>query len=252
MVDETPVAPDEFEQLKAMFTTHGKVIAAVGAAVLVAAAAVLLYRNHVRSSRDEALRLFFAARSVNDLESVLGQHPSAPTAPLASLRLAKAYFDSGNYEIAQTQYDEFRARYPDHPLVVAAELGTTHCLEAKGQLLQAASDFEAFSQRHPDNFLTSQAIFGRARCLAGMGRLDEARALYENFIVEQPESRWIPAAEEMLDLLRREEARQPAIAAPGEPVGLSLPAPADGQEPVSDTTAAQPPLGPVGPFRVEP
>jgi len=194
---------DEIRQLMRFLRIHAIPMAVGTCIILVAIIAVLLYRDYRRKGIEKASLMLSLAYSVQDLETLVAQHRSTPTAPLALMKLAKAYFDSGNYDMALNKYAEFEMEYPDHPLVEVAELGKAHCLEARGQLEEALSAFIAFSAQQPDHFLTSQAIFGQARCLEQLRRYREAKALCEDFVTLHPESGWVLRAEQSLAAINR-------------------------------------------------
>lgn len=145
---------------------------------------------------------FSAARTIQELESIVSDYAATPVAPLAMLRGAKAYYDNGHYEAALAKYGEFELRYARHPLAAVAEIGRLHCLEAQGRTVDAEQGFAAFVARHTNHFLRPQALFAWARCLEQMGRDAEARMRYEDFITEHPESRWRPHAEELLSAVK--------------------------------------------------
>ena len=200
------ISGDEIGEVKAILRENVKPIVAV-ACILIAGFAVLVVR-HVRASAGiRSSEMLSSARSVQDLEMVIARHPSTLAAPLALLRLAKAHFDSGNYEVALNKYDEFKLKFPEHQMADAADLGKIHCMEARGQLAEALTAFTTFVRGHPDHFLRPQALFGQARCLQQLGRLREARTLYEDFIAKNPGSVWLSRAEESLRTVTRKLAR---------------------------------------------
>jgi tetratricopeptide (TPR) repeat protein len=107
-----------------------------------------------------------------------------------------------------SRYDEFLQRYANHPWTVTAELGRLHCLEAKGQFQEAADGFGAFADMHGEHYQVPLALFGKARCLEQLQRLEDAKAVYEDFIAANPDSRWVPRVEEMLEALGLRLARR--------------------------------------------
>ena len=152
-------------------------IVVAACAGLAAAGGIRLYNWHVRAARARASEVFYSARSVADLETVVGRYGSSPVAPLALLKLAKWHYNAGNYEIALQKYSEFKRKYPRHPLVEIAEAGRAHSLEAAGFVSEAQSAFAAFASNHADHALAPGAILGQIRCLASLGQHEEARML---------------------------------------------------------------------------
>ena len=195
--------PDELEQLKTFARTYGRTVTIVLVILLVAVAGIRLHRIRKQSAIRKASALFATARSVQDLEALVNEYTSVPSAPLAKLRLAKSYYDAANYDLAEKTYKEIKEDHSDHALAAAADLGIVHCLEEKGQIAEALRGFEEFLGQNPGHFLAAQAIFGRARCLDQMYRTSEARVVIEDYIAANPDSGWMGQAEEMLDLLNQ-------------------------------------------------
>lgn len=205
------IPQDEFQELREFFRSYGKPVAAAACIILAVITALALYRIHTRTGIRQASLLLSSAQTLQDLETLVEQHPATPVAPLAVMKLAKVYFDSGNCDMALNKYVEFKLKFPEHQMAVAAELGRIHCMEAKGQLEDALMAFTAFSAKHPGHFLTPQAVFGQGRCLEQLGRYREAKALYEDFIAAHPESGWIPRTEELLASVTRKLEQAPGV-----------------------------------------
>lgn len=237
----SPHAPgNDLDLVMDLAKRHGKPLAAglgVGIALLVGLTA---YRGCGEKATERASMMLASARTLHDLDTLLGDYPSTPAAPLALLRLAKGYYDGGNYNLAMEKYSEFERKYPDHPMVRGAALGKIHCVEARGQWREAEAGFRAFAQDHPDHFLTPLALFGRARCLEAMNRFDEARVVYEDFIASRPDSPWTPRAEEAMAAARKKSRRRPEAASPGGPSGA--PPPVDALLPLSFTNISIAPI----------
>jgi predicted negative regulator of RcsB-dependent stress response len=233
---------DELQQLRHLWASHGTPILVAVALALLAVSAAMLYRNHARRSVQDASHALASARTAQDLEDLITRRPSATLAPLALMKLAKAYFDAGNYDLALSKYGELRTKYPGHSLALLAEMGRISCLEAKGQTEEASKAYRDFAQKHPDNFLTPEAILGEGRCLEALGRLGEARTLYEDFIAAKPDSGWKPRAEELLEALNKKapaataatNASSAAADTNSMPVNQALPLSSPGVLPSSD------------------
>lgn len=204
-------APDELHELRNFIRERGLPVGVAAILGLALAVGLTAYRSHVAASRSQAAIKLSTARTVKDLENVVTQHASTPTAPLAMLKLAHGYFDSRNYDAAMAKYAEFKQLYPTHPMVLAADLGRAHCLEAKGQIQEALTEFSGFVAGHPKHFLEPEAVFGQARCLEALGKRDEARAVCEDFIASNPKSGWVPHAEEQVERLKRPAEASEAV-----------------------------------------
>ena len=78
--------------------------------------------------------MLMSASNLTTLQDIVKQYPTTPAAPIALLLLARSHFDSGNYALADGAYSDFQMRYPEHFMVVSAQLGRFHCMEAMGQM----------------------------------------------------------------------------------------------------------------------
>ena len=195
---------DEWQLLKDAILSNGTRIALGIGAVLIMIIAVSVYRGRISGRLEEASTRLTNARSLDDLEVLVEDYPSTPTAPLALLKLAKGYFNSGNYDTALSKYSDFQRIYAKHSMIEIAELGKIHCMEAKGLTEEAITAFASFAAAHPDHYLTPQATLGQGRCLEQIGRLEEAKKIYESFIDEHPESEWLSKAEDILKRLEKD------------------------------------------------
>ena len=200
--EDTPQT--EKQQLLAIFREHVQPVL-IGLAI---ALALILgygaYKNYKQSTSMRASQMLMSSKSPEQLQQVISQYPSTPSAPIAMLTLASEYFRSGQYDLAQFSYAQFQQKFPNHPMAAAGELGKAQCLEASGQLDQALSMYEAFASANPGHFLTASAIFGKGRCLTQMGRYTEAKAVYEDYIAANPDSGWVPLADSAMLFVDKE------------------------------------------------
>jgi predicted negative regulator of RcsB-dependent stress response len=244
-----PVAEHEeaIQRAKDFYGTYGKHLTTVLAVVLVAVVASRLYNATQTRKAAEASTLFSTAQSVEDLESLAEKFKGVPSAPLARLRLAKAYYDAANYDQAITTYEALSIDSADALVGLAATMGVAHCLEARGQTEEALAAFEAFMVDNPDHFLRVQAVFGQVRTLDQQGRTADARAAIEDFISANQNSQWIPPAEELQETLTAKltAARTPVVAPVVVPVVLPVPVPEAAPVPESiPEPVAQPEVAP--------
>jgi predicted negative regulator of RcsB-dependent stress response len=232
---------EELLRLREVWNTRGKPLVFAAVLVIVVMLGIMFFRNRAAARNDEASQAFLRVRTAAELEDFMNRHGSTPSGPLALLRLAKASYNAGSFDVALNKYIEFEARYPKHEMAAVATVGKAHCLEAKGNTQDALTEFSSFCERNPDHFLEPQALFGKARCLEALGRRDDARVIYEDFVAARPGSEWASAAEDELVKIEREKRAgakprsQPANAVPdGEPATIEIPSlnlrtPAPGQ-----------------------
>jgi TolA-binding protein len=200
---------DELRMIRQHFDTHGKSLLIVIAVVIVAALGFSFFKGRKEAASAEAAAMLSKTKGVPDLDNLVSHYPSAPVVPLALLKLAKAHFDAGSYDLAISKYDEFSQKHPQHPFVLAAALGKLHCQEAQGLTEQALAGFAAFVTDHPKHFLVTEAVFGKGRCLEALGRTQEAKVLYEDLLAQDREGPWASRAEEQIAILRRKLGENP-------------------------------------------
>jgi len=203
---EPPAAAPEANPL---YTYASHIITGI---LIAACIAILIYRFSGKSPNKEiaTTEKLFSARNAQDLELLVTENPSSEAAPLAMMKLAKVYFNAGNYDQAMGKYVEFKAKYPGHEWTAAAEIGTMHCLEARNQTEEALNGYTTFMSTQTNYFLFAQAVFGRARCLEQLGRHKEAIAVYEDFIAAHPKSAWALKAEDLMESLKKTTGQKKA------------------------------------------
>jgi tetratricopeptide (TPR) repeat protein len=191
--EETPTT--EKQQLHALFREYVQPILIGGGIVLALLLTHGMYKNYRQSASLRASQMLLNARSPEQLQQIIHQYPSTPSAPMAMLALAAAYFHLGQYDLAQATYTQFQQKFPKHPMAAAADIGKAQCLEASGQIDQAFAAFDAFASTNSGHFLSVLAIFGKGRCLTQLGRYAEAKTVYEDYMVANPNSGWLPLAD---------------------------------------------------------
>ena len=161
------------------------------------------YFKNADKSRQAAADKLFSAKNIQDLEILASGKHSSPVTPLAILKLAKAHFNSGNFDMALAKYNDFRTKHPKHELLDAAELGRLHCLEARNQVDEALAGFTTFVAAKTNHFLYAEAVIGKARCLEQLGKQKEAVTVYEDFITANPDSPWSSKIDDLMTALKK-------------------------------------------------
>ena len=185
--------PSDMDGLK----TLKQYMVPVCAGVLVALVVVIgigIYKSSKVAKAEQAANALMQAQTLEEVQQVATEYEKTATGPAAMLALANAYFQSGQYLLAKSSYNEFLKAYPAHILAPAAVLGQAFCQEAEGDVAGALQAFQAFVAANPDYFLTPTAVFGQARCLEELKQYDEAKVVLEDFIVQYPSSRWLENA----------------------------------------------------------
>lgn len=215
---EDPKAGAPVPALPAWLKAYG-LSACIGAGiVIVVIVSATAYRSQQNKSHEVAFQQLKAAKSIQAVEQVLAQYPTAPSAPDARLKLANERYHAGLFQESMADYDTFLSKYKEHTNTVAAELGRLLCLEASGRSSEALEGLAAFTNKYAAQlYIIPQAVFAKARCLQDMDRLPEARAVYEDFALANSNNAWAAQAESSIDVVDR-------LIREGKPVRTNAPA----------------------------
>lgn len=197
----------EVQEVLGFLKRYGKLI---GTGILAAALMVIgsrMYAHHKANRLAEAEQMLMSAKTPQDLEAVVKKYSSTPTAPVALLDLARAYFNQGETAQARTQYEKFLKKYKKHEMRPVAEMGLAYCTEADGDFAGAAAQFTEFAKKNSKSYLHPLAILSIARCNEQAGQIAEARIVLEDFLAENGGTLWAGLAETSLKALN-EAAQQ--------------------------------------------
>ncbi|MCF7816933.1 MAG: tetratricopeptide repeat protein [Kiritimatiellales bacterium] len=168
-------------------------IALVAVCAIVLADQLFKNLRHKKEVRADAALM--QARNAQDLQAVLDDYASTPSAPIAMMGLAKEKFNAGQFDEAEALYLKFTKKYAGNELADQAKLNLIACKEAKEQLGEAHLLYGEFAKEHKGSYLEPVAMMGKARCLETLGQFDEAQIAYEDILVNFPESSWSQQAE---------------------------------------------------------
>jgi TolA-binding protein len=191
----------EVTEVVGFLKRYGKLI---GMGILAAAVTVIASRggaSYKASRLTKAEQMLMTAKTPQQLEEVVTQYGSTPSAPVALLDMAKTLFNIGDYAQARAQYERFLKKYSTHDMRPTAELGLAYCTEADGKFNDAATQFADFAKKHSSNYLHPMAILSVARCMEQAGRKDEARVVLEDFLTQNAGTAWAGTAETALKQL---------------------------------------------------
>lgn len=166
--------PPEFYPVITWWEKDGKRLVTY---VAVAAVLVLAYRGfvaHKASVRVAASAALVNSYTTEELEESVARFSGTPTEGALKLRLAKSYFDRGNYSAALEQYEALIGSAPAG-FEAIPQVGRAQALEATGNYEGAISAYDKFVEENPAHYLTLTAKLGAARSIALIG--DKAKAL---------------------------------------------------------------------------
>ena len=154
--------PEELLPVIEWWEKNGK--QAIVTVVVAAVVAVGYYgfKSHQESQRKADSSALVSSRTLAQLETASNEFGGSKAGPSIKLRLAKEYYDAGQYESAMNLYKELSGKAPEG------------FAEATEKYDEAAKAFEACAQDEKSlYFLTAK--LGVARCTAAAG--DKAKAL---------------------------------------------------------------------------
>ncbi len=122
-------------------------------------------------------------------ERVVDEFGGTSVAPEATIELANAFFQTGDYEKARTHYSAYLDEYgqQDAYFRQAARSGLAACDEEEEKYEDAANGYLGLADEDPDSYLAPGLLLDAARCFHAADQKDRARALYDR-VVEDYES----------------------------------------------------------------
>ncbi len=122
-------------------------------------------------------------------ERLLDEYGGTALALEATIELANACFNTGDYEKARTNYRAYLDDYGDEDALfqVTARSGLAACDEEEEKYEDAARQYLDLAEEDPDSYLAAGFLLDAARCYKAADKKEEARALYDR-VVESYES----------------------------------------------------------------
>ena len=178
----------------------------IAVAVLIAVGVSMFQRNRA-SQAAKASEQLLAQPAIDTLEKTVADFGSTPSGVAAKLKLAKAYYDAGQYDKALTTYEAFIKENGAFPFADVARVGRSYALCGLNRTEEAIAGFRAFRQQNPGHYLTQQTLLGEASCLAMQGKKDAAKALLQDLRAANRETPWETAAKRMEGAIDRYQVR---------------------------------------------
>jgi len=226
------------------FLKENGVAIVVGAAIAVGAfVGYSVWNNSKETQQSTASTMLANSQTIPQFQEIINNYGDTLAAPMATLSLAAAYYDQGQYDLARHTFIQFQTTYADHDMLPVADLGVAQSYEAAGGYSEASAGYDSFLARYPKHYLAPSAVFGKARILESQGKFEEARAIYEDFIAANPESRWTGRAETGLEFVKKQQRaaampKAPAVTvAPVEEISAPVEAVPEAESAVVEETA---------------
>ncbi len=210
--------PEELLPVYDWYMGKGKdqlLVAAIALVIAVVAFSIVKYRDGQNAEASFALT---GAEGVESLEGLNTKYGRTAVAPVIALRLARAYFDAGDYDKAIDTYGSFVKKNRKHVLAPQGKLGLAVALEGRASLKSgegdAAGATEDLSQAR-DKYtelsadskspVYAEAMMGQARCLAMMGDKSAASDIIDRLVIDVKDTRWEEMAENLRGVIDRFE-----------------------------------------------
>lgn len=187
-------------------TNGAQWLVAVALAVIVVTGFQMFQRSRDAKAAHAAEQLL-REPNADALARVVAEAGSTSPGMAARLKLAKAYYDDGKYDLALTAYDEFIRDNKAFPFADVAQVGRGYALCGLTRLDESIECFRAFRQKNPGHYLAPQAALGEAACLTMQGKKDAAKVLLQNLRASNRETPWDAAAKRMEGAVDRYQAR---------------------------------------------
>lgn len=159
------------------------------------------------------------ARVARDLEELIAQHPSGPSAPEAAYELGNLRYAAQQYGAARSAYELAVARGASPTVRTLARVSIGYTWEAERNFPKAVEAYQLVAgDLGPKDFLYEQTLLDLARAQELAGKPADAVATYQRLLKDFPAAR------------RADEVR-------GRLVSLGAPAPAPAQETAPTTSS---------------
>lgn len=178
---------------------HWKSLTAAVVVVIVCVAGWYYWVDRQTGNMVEASRVFAPGQTAMQdnryedaipiFERVVNEFGGSPLALEATIELANACFQTGDFEKARTYYQAFLDEYGDKDAYfqLTACSGLAACDEEEEKFEEAARQYLALAEEDPDSYLAPGFLLDAARCYTAADEKEQARALYDR-IVETYES----------------------------------------------------------------
>jgi len=113
------------------------------------------------------------------LLKVASDHSGTSAGGRAVLFAASAYFEKGQYDEAQKQFEAFLANYSDSPLRGTAMFCVAACKDALGQTADAIDGYRRVASSFANSYLAFQAKLAMGGLYESQGEASQALAVYD-------------------------------------------------------------------------
>jgi len=158
---------------------------------------VMLFLRHREEQAAKASEVLLKEPELGTLETAVAEFGNTPAGVAEELKLAKAYYDAGQYDKALAEYDAFIKKHGSFSFADVARVGRGFALSGLNRNDEAIEVFRTFWAKNPGNYLVPQTMLGEAACLAQQGKKDAAKSLLQELRAANRETPWEAAAKRL-------------------------------------------------------
>ncbi|MCU0643830.1 MAG: tetratricopeptide repeat protein [bacterium] len=128
-------------------------------------------------------------QAIDILLNMVDNYSGTKSAENGAFLLAYTYFQKGEYEKAQSNFEKYLDDYGDNKILTSsAYSGLAASLEQQGKFLDAAEWYEKGANKFSEHFNAPQQLLDAGRCYGLANRKDKAKVCYETLIEKYPKS----------------------------------------------------------------
>jgi TolA-binding protein len=128
-------------------------------------------------------------QAIDILLNMVDNYSGTKSAEDGMYLLAYTYYQKGEYEKAQSNFEKYLDDYGDNELLTSsAYSGLAASLEQQGKFSEAAQWYEKGATKFPEHFNAPQQWMDAGRCYSLANRNDKAKVCYEALVDKYPTS----------------------------------------------------------------
>ena len=185
------------------------------------------YRFISARQQAAAAEMLGRAKTAEDYQKVIVEHPGSNAAPTAALLLAAEQRKESKFAEANTTLQTFIDRFPDHQLVTTAKMAIAANFDSLGRPDDALESYRRIAADHPKSYNAPLALISQVPLLKAKGQIEEARRVCETVISQYGESFAAQEAQRYLKSLKlpANVATPAPAASPAAPPAGAAPTP---------------------------
>lgn len=206
----------DFDTFESWLIENWKLVAAIGAVIILGVAAFSISAHVIRSRDAAAVKAFSEAKTAEALLAAIAAYPNHAGAVNARTRLAGIYIADKNYDKALAEFRSIASSDADPFLRSRASVDCAYILEIQGKNEEAIREFESLSVNPQiSEELRAESAYAAGRLYMAKNDLPKARAALSRVVpgknVSPVYQTW---AEKSAAILNRLPAEEPAASSP--------------------------------------